>query len=178
MKIPDEYACGSKPLDDKREELAFALFNFNVQVAIDTVEEKGFIEMLKLTKVDDKEKNRMKLELIMFNLFTTSKWIMNNYKENGAELLDRLHFHFKKAFSDNDWVFGEVVAERHITYNNALANNAGAGPMFWLGREATLHILGKDEKNVDSGVLIAASLTFAGNFSSVAKGINTMVKGY
>lgn len=176
MKIPDEYTSGSKPLDNKREDLALALVHFNVEVADDIIERKDFNEMLKLTYIDTKEKNRMRLELCIFNLYITSVWIMNNNnKENGKELLDRMYFHFRKAISGNDLPFGDIVEKRHVVYYKAITNTVGAGQMYWLGKEATLNILGKDEKNIDPEVLITAPLFFAGNFASINAGVKEMV---
>lgn len=174
MKIPDKYASGSEPLDSNRETLARALLEFIAESADEIIEEKDFCANMGLDTIVEKEKERMGLEILMLYLFFTSQWIINHYKMNGTELLDRVFF-LASTFSDSDWFFWDIVEERYGAYYKAIRNTVGGGPMYWLGKEATLRILGMDGKDVDVGTMLSGTLFISGRLVGVTKGVEAMV---
>lgn len=150
MKIPDEYLSGSKPLDKNREMFALGLVNLSFQLAEITSKDPIFLQTLNLNTINDKDKNRITLELVLFNLSLTSFWIMKNYKHKPHEVLDRMYYHFRSAVSDNDIEFGQIVDERGLNYSKAVSTQAGAGPLWWLGKAVTENILGKEIDSRDA----------------------------
>lgn len=72
---------------------------------------------------------------------------MGNIKDNPAEILDRMFYHFRTAMSENDMQFGNIVDERFLAYTQAMANNAGLGPTFHVGKEAVQYVIGKEEQD-------------------------------
>lgn len=182
LKLPDEYSTGSNALDKDREPLALKLVTFASNLADKTFDNKDFQKSLGLKSkglnffsksIDRKEKNRIVLELTIFNLFVISRWIMGNFRDNPKEVLDRMYYHFRKAMSDNDLEFGAITEERYMAYHESLSNQAGAGPMYWFGKTATQYVLGKED--VEPKILMLSTLFFPDLMLFVADSVKDFV---
>lgn len=182
IKLPDEYSSGSNALGEDREPLALKLVTLAFNLADKTFKNADFQKSLGFKSkgfklfpksIDKKEKNRIVLELTMFNLFVISRWIMGNFRDNPKEVLDRMYYFFRKAMSDNDLEFGAITEERYMAYHESLSNQAGAGPMYWFGKTATQYVLGKED--VEPKILIQSTLFFPDLMISIADSVKTFV---
>lgn len=162
IKLPMEYVLGSQPLEQGEESLSLELLMIAQTIATKTFENQDFQSALSLeSNLGNREKNKIIIELGIFCLFIITQWVNQNYKSDPKKLLDRMHFHFNFAFGgeENYSEFFELSNNRYIHYHNAFQKQDGAGPVYWVGKEATHYVLGKEK--IEAAILIQSTMYLA-----------------
>lgn len=149
------------PLEEDGEQLARGLVGFAVTLADGNFQDKDFVNLINeklgtdiLIDQNIGKRNRIIMELTTYNLFLISIWMMGNYKNQPTMVLDRMYFLYREAI-DEDGDSGFIPILRHASYQAASKNQAGAGPMWHLGKEVAKYILGEEKEDWVLPVMIA-----------------------
>ena len=134
MDIPNKYRAGFQALDNKQEAFVNKLILNAASLAgvvyYDVPEVKQALNKLKVDKTNE---GRILVELTIFNIFLTSLWISQHYKNRPRELLDRLYYIYQMeemAKKDNNKYkeLFELMTNRYEEYDKALRNKTASGP--------------------------------------------------
>ena len=150
LELPEEFRAGYNPLNPPLENWVAEIAGALVGQSKSICDSPEFSKALGLeSNLADGLRSKIHWELLIYLLFWHARVIVANRKDDSRPLLDRLYYCLGKKVTSDDKTFLDEITARFESYHTALENQAGAGPMYWLGKAAFENIAGTREWSFD-----------------------------